>query len=335
VILCQRQHDPKVLKLIKEAQFLGKTIIYEIDDNVHAVHPNSPAFHAYKPGSDTCHGVRKFIENSDGLFVSSPELASQYRDFSQRTYVLPNCIDFGIRDWESPVERDERLQGKLVIGWAGSITHQDDWQPLVGVMGPILKKYPNTVFAIVSAYQTMDIFAQKLEVPEDRLVRLQPVEFEEYPALPAQFDIGLVPVVNTSFNRAKSDLKPIEYGARRVPYVASCIAPYVRLHQDTGGGGGFIASTQQEWIQAISALVEDETLRQQKADFMFDYVKTQRSGMGNAYRWAEAMRDCKAARMYSPETTQKYVVREKPGRNDSCPCSSGRKYKKCCSPAWG
>jgi len=26
---------------------------------------------------------------------------------------------------------------------------------------------------------------------------------------------------------------------------------------------------------------------------------------------------------------------EKPGRNDPCPCGSGKKYKKCCYPKYG
>lgn len=25
----------------------------------------------------------------------------------------------------------------------------------------------------------------------------------------------------------------------------------------------------------------------------------------------------------------------RPGRNDDCPCGSGKKYKKCCFPKWG
>ncbi|HYT46479.1 MAG TPA: LAGLIDADG family homing endonuclease, partial [Methylomirabilota bacterium] len=158
---------------------------------------------AYKPGGEAVHGVKRFIENCDGLFTSSAELASQYSEFSKRTWVLQNFVDFGIRDWETPVERPESLKNKLVIGWAGSITHQDDYAPLKNVINPILKKYPHTVFCIVSAYSTMDIFLNELNLPADRVVRLEPVGFDEYPKLPAHFDIGLVPVVNTPFNRAK------------------------------------------------------------------------------------------------------------------------------------
>jgi uncharacterized protein YchJ len=335
IVMAQRQHAPNILQLLKEARYMGKTLVYEIDDNVHRVHPNSPAFSAYRPGGEAVHGVQKFMEQCDGLFTSSAELASQYAGFNKRTWVLQNCIDFGLRDWETPVERHPDLKDKLVIGWAGSITHQDDWAPLKGVIGPILKKYPHTMFCIVSAYQTMDIFLEKLDLPADRVVRLEPVDFAEYPKLPAQFDIGLVPVVNTDFNRAKSDLKPLEYGARHVPYVASKLAPYVRLHQETGGQGGYIADNQEQWITAISRLVEDDADRKSKAEFMFDYAKNQRSGANNAWRWAEAFRDVKAARTYQPLLEQKYVVNEKPGRNSPCNCGSGTKYKKCCYPAWG
>jgi glycosyltransferase involved in cell wall biosynthesis len=335
IILAQRQYNDHVLDEAKQARYFKRTLLYEIDDNVHRVHANSPAYSVYKPGSDTVKGVQRFLQSCDGLFTSSPELASQYRQYAKRTWVLPNCIDFGIRDWEGEVERDERLKGKIVIGWAGSITHQDDWAPLKGVVSTVLAKYPETIFAIVSAYQTMEIFSKNLDVPEDRMVCLEPVEFEEYPKLPAQFDIGLVPVVNTAFNRAKSDLKPLEYGARRVPYVASTIAPYMRLHQDTGGQGGYVCDTADEWIAAISSLVENEQERRDKAEFMFTYVREERSGDRNAYRWAEAFREARKARLLNPELGQQYVVREKPGRNSPCPCGSETKYKKCCAPAWG
>ena len=335
IILAQRQHNATFYRTLREAAFLGKTLVYEIDDNVHAVHANSPAYTAYKPGGEAVHGVKRFIEASDGLFTTSAELASQYSEFSKRTWVLPNQIDFGIRDWETPVERHPDLKDKVVIGWAGSITHQDDYAPIKHVVKPILEKYPHTMFCIVSAYQTMDIFLKELDLPADRVVKLEPVDFDKYPSLPAQFDIGLIPVVNTTFNRAKSDLKIIEYLARGVPYVASKLAPYVRFHQETDGQYGYIADSPEQWIDAISRLVEDETDRKNRSESGMQYVKEFRSGANNAWRWAEAFRECKALKHSASEVERKYVVNEKPGRNDQCPCKSGTKYKRCCSPAFG
>lgn len=341
LIVAQRQYHPQIEALLLEAQAMGKTLVYEIDDNVHAVHPNSVAYNVYRPGSETCHGVKRLIEKSDALFTSSPELASQYGAWNARTWVLPNCIDFGIRDWETPVPRDPRLEGKVVIGWAGSITHQDDWQPLKGAIAPVLARYPEAVFAIVSAHRTMDAFTEGLGLDPTRVVRLEPTGFQEYPALPAQFDIGLAPVINTTFNRAKSDLKPLEYGARGVPYVASAIAPYMRLHRETEGQGGFIARDTREWVAGISRLVEDTTERRAKGEYMQAYVQRERSSSGNAWRWAEALREARDARQYAPQTERRFSVREKPGRNEPCPCGATKpdggfvKYKVCCTPAFG
>jgi glycosyltransferase involved in cell wall biosynthesis len=341
IIIAQRQYHPAIFDMLQSARDAGRTLIFEIDDNVHRVVPNSVAYRVYKPGSETCHGVERFIKGSDALFTSSPELASQYGPWNKRTWVLPNCIDFGVRDWDSPVPRDPRLEGKIVIGWAGSITHQDDWAPLKGVLAPVLARYPQAVFAIVSAHQTMDAFQQGLDLPAERIVRLDPTDFQAFPALPAQFDIGLVPVVNDAFNRAKSDLKPLEYGARSVPYVASAIAPYMRLHTETEGQGGFLCRSTQEWIDAISELIEEETTRSSMGDFMYHYVREERSIERNVYRWADAMREARDARWYSPDMERRYSLKEKPGRNEPCPCGAqsddGRpiKYKKHCAPAYG
>src|SRR2546421_358390 len=81
---------------------------------------------------------------------SNPELASQYAHLNARICVIPNFIDFSIRDWETPVPRDERLAGKLVIGWCGGTTHQGDYLPLQGVLRAILERYEQVVFAICS-----------------------------------------------------------------------------------------------------------------------------------------------------------------------------------------
>lgn len=335
VVIAQRQYSKYMYEALMDAKFRGKTVLFEIDDNVHVIHPNSVAFTVYKPGSELLHSLTKFLKSSDGLFTSSPELASQYSVYCKRTWVIPNSIDFGIRDWDTPVERDERLKGKIVIGWAGSITHQDDWAPLQGVIRPVLEKYPEAIFALVSAYKTMDIFCDNLDIPKDRLVRLDPVDFDTYPQIPTQFDIGLCPLVNTTFNRAKSYLKCLEYGARNVPYVATKIAPYVRIHAETEGQGGYVCSTQQEWIEAISRLVEDKQERRDKAEFMNTFVRENYNLRKNVHLWANAIREARNVATYNPESERVYSIKEKPGRNEICPCGSGSKYKKCHYPAWG
>lgn len=346
-LLVQRQHDPQIIALLRELKKRGKTLIYEIDDNVHAVHPNSVAFQHYRPGSQTLRNVEECIRLCDALFVTTPELASQYRAYNQRIYVLPNFIDFGIRDWEAEYPRRPALQERIdarraatgtepvVIGWAGSITHQDDWAPLQGNLKRVLEKYPHAIFAMVSAYQIMEIFKAKLGLPEEQLVCLDPTDLNGFPEIPAQFDLGLAPVVNTTFNRAKSDLKLLEYGARKVPYVASQLAPYNRFHMESGQIGGFIAERDGGWEKCISRLVEDNALRQSMGTALYDYVRKNCSYQGNIYRWAEAIREVRDLSKYNPDAVRQVIVNERPGRNEKCPCGSGLKSKRCCRGAWG
>ncbi len=49
-------------------------------------------------------------------------------------------------------------------------------------------------------------------------------------------------------------------------------------------------------------------------------------------RWYYSLEGSRVHREESPESEVKTVVRDKPkvGRNEPCPCNSGKKYKKCC-----
>lgn len=341
IIIAQRQYDPNIYKMLMELQWKGKTVIYEIDDDVHAIEPRSAVFDVYKPGGHVLKMVTKFLETVDGLTTSCEYLAGQYSQFCKKTWVISNYIDCavdgleGIRDWDTPVERDPRLRDKVVIGWGGSITHQDDARCIGDAVTRVLEKYPQTILALVSAYSTMENFIQDLKVPEDRVVRLDPVPFDDYPKLPAQFDIGLIPLANNTFNRAKSSLKPLEYWARGVPYIASNIAPYLKLHTETKGQGGFIVNSSREWEERLSQLVEDENLRRQMSEFGHRIVREEYAMGKNIWRWAEAYKEARAMKFFQPEAERKYELLKKPSRNDACPCGSGSKYKRCCIPAWG
>ena len=51
--------------------------------------------------------------------------------------------------------------------------------------------------------------------------------------------------------------------------------------------------------------------------------------MNNQYKKA------KAIRKRQPKHGETITVSKKPGRNDLCPCGSGKKFKKCCADRWG
>lgn len=344
-IICQRQFYPWIMQPVLEAKKrYGTVVLYEVDDNLHAVHPESHAYQVFKPGGEPLKLFDRWVKASDGLIVTTPDLAGQYTRLNPRVFVVQNYIDFHIRDWDTPVERDPRLVGKIAVGWAGGSTHQEDDAPVREVLTQILRDYDNVVLALCTHPRLMAAMGAKVEkqwglakqklgaldVPEDKVVHLTPVQFDQYAVIPAQFDIGIAPLRDTPFNRNKSWLKIMEYGARGVPYVASDIAPYRRFHKETNGVGGFLAAGKSDWDIALRHLIENPEATRRRGEEFSKLTRERYSLRGNIDQWETILEQS-----LDRNSVRVWEKTEAPGRNDPCPCGSEKKYKKCCIPAFG
>ena len=82
------------------------------------------------------------------------------------------------------------------------------------------------------------------------------VPFAQYPALLANFDVFLVPLRQNQFNRAKSDVKLLEAGARGIPWLASPSPSY-----QAWGTGGLLVRRAEDWHSDLVTLIADGPLR--------------------------------------------------------------------------
>ena len=73
------------------------------------------------------------------------------------------------------------------------------------------------------------------------------------------WDVGIAPLVNTEFNKCKSELKYIEFSALGIPVVASRIEGYEEAIED--GVDGYLATSENEWVSKLVTLLEDPVLR--------------------------------------------------------------------------
>ena len=73
-------------------------------------------------------------------------------------------------------------------------------------------------------------------------------------------DIALAPLADNNFNRAKSNLRVLEYWAADYPVIASPVLPYKFIKDDKDG---LLAMEQYEWFDAMERLVKDENKRRQ------------------------------------------------------------------------
>jgi glycosyltransferase involved in cell wall biosynthesis len=85
-------------------------------------------------------------------------------------------------------------------------------------------------------------------VPIDRLLDVE-----------RQFDVGLAPLLDTAFNRSRSNVKLKEYAAAGAAWLASPVGPYVDMGEREGGR----LVDDGAWFEAIEALALDGGLRSQ------------------------------------------------------------------------
>ena len=106
------------------------------------------------------------------------------------------------------------------------------------------------------------------------VVRIIGDSFPTWPAIPteevlwspetrrtglATSDIGLAPLPDNPFTQGKCSFKVLEYAASGLPVVASPVGTNGEYVAE--GTTGFLAQTEDEWVERLTRLVEDATLR--------------------------------------------------------------------------
>ena len=72
------------------------------------------------------------------------------------------------------------------------------------------------------------------------------------------FDIGIAPLLDSHFNRSKSNLKWLEVAAIKAPVVASDLVTYGNIKN---GVTGYLARTEDDWYKYLSKLIKNDELR--------------------------------------------------------------------------
>ncbi len=254
IYVFQLSQDEGTLRCMRALGEAGKVRVYEIDDYYHAVPYYNPASSSFRGKSSAkLEMMEECMREADAVTVTTPELAERYSRFNAMTFPLPNCLDPRDASWR--VTREKR-EDRVVVGWAGSPTHLEDFRLVVGSLERLCRKYPQVRVAIGGA---AEVFHLLQGIPEEQKMFLPSVGFRDYPALLANFDIGLVPLVENEFNRCKSDLKGLEYSRLGIPVLASPTPSYRRLIEE--GVNGFLCAGARDWLGKLTYLVEDGEAR--------------------------------------------------------------------------
>ena len=82
---------------------------------------------------------------------------------------------------------------------------------------------------------------------------------EKEVALISNFDIGIMPLENTPWELGKCAYKLIQYMGCGIPVIASSVGMNNEVVDE--GINGFLVETEEQWLDKLSLLIEDSTLR--------------------------------------------------------------------------
>ena len=169
------------------------------------------------------------------------EYASRY---NSNVHVIPTSVDV------SKFKPAKNHPGRLTIGWIGSPTTV----PYLEIVLPVLQRLSQSysfAFKIVGAGE--DILIKGMNIENITWQLNEDVGYFQ------GIDIGIYPMPDTLWACGKAGFKAIQYMAVGVPVVASPVGMVKEFIQD--GVNGFLAGSDEEWIDKISKLIENPELR--------------------------------------------------------------------------
>ena len=228
---------PEMLRMMDYRKFSHGKLIIDIDDNLYAVHSDNPVA---KVTSILTKEIDLSLKIADGITVSVPSLKKLYEPINKNIYIKPNGLDLSL--WKPKYKRHTKIR----IGWRGAQGHLADLNLVLEPIKAIIKDYdcefitfgvkPNFV---IEGHQHYDW-----------------VGFQKYPKKLADLnlDMMIVPLIDSSYNRCKSNLAILEASVLKIPVVASPT-------ENQKGLNCLYASTNYEWYEQLEKLIKNKKLR--------------------------------------------------------------------------
>jgi glycosyltransferase involved in cell wall biosynthesis len=262
-----RYHEAETRRALRALREAGTAIVWDNDDDL------ADERSSMRTDAITAR-LAETLELAHVVTTTSPVLAEQYRAWGAReVQVVENYLP----DYYAADRRRSERDGGLVIGWTAAGEHAQDLRAL-GLRA--------TLERLLAAHPEVRVVSAGLELglPPERYAYTLVVQYQELARYVSQFDIGIAPIADTPFNRAKSSVKVKEYAAMGVPWLASPIGPYAGLGEKQGGR----LVSDDRWYEELDRLVRDARARRKLAKRGVKWGESQRLRR-NLDRWHAAV----------------------------------------------
>ncbi|EGP65862.1 glycosyltransferase, group 1 family protein [Streptococcus sp. oral taxon 056 str. F0418] len=209
----------------------------------------------------------EMLASCDGAITSTNQLKEELLKYKDSVLLNRNLASSELIAVSSQfLKEDFGVDDRIKIGYfSGSISHNENFELIKPTIKEVLDNYPSVELHIVG----------HLDIPQDmkqysqRIIVHEYVDWKFLPQLISQVDINLAPLVDSVFNRAKSEIKWLEAALVKVPTVSSHIGAFTDMVID--GQTGLLARDD-EWKEKLESLILSVELRRELAENAYAFV---------------------------------------------------------------
>lgn len=292
------QLDP--ITSIRKFQKHGKKVIYDTDDDILTVNPDNPYLEGAKKKREQYIAL---LTEADVVITTNEVLKKRILKYNKKVVVIPNALDF------TKVHERKGENKILRIGYTGASSHWGDLNLILDVIKDLQKKYKFEFVLqglcgtpLISTILEYDyILKQGIEPEQDKYYeealkvyeKLKPIDYQHTPFyMPILYleilrslnlDIGICPLQDNAFNRAKTSVKFYEYSAVNTVCLASDVVPYNEECNYCA------KNTYKDWYKKLEKLIVNKKFRDKLLKSQWDYVEKKRNLQDVAKKWEKVV----------------------------------------------
>ena len=250
---------------------MGKPIIYDFDDAIflQSFSYANRLVRFFKFPRKT----KWIVQWSDHVIVCNRYLYNYARRFNPHVTIISTAID---TDRYRP--RSKAQSRPLTVGWIGSHITAPYLEALYPVFTQLSQRH-DFILKIVGAGEEVHLPGVRVENKEWRLEE----DVSDFQSL----DIGVYPLPDDEWSLGKSAFKLIQYMTVGVPSVVSPIGMNTEIVKE--GENAFFAQSHSEWVEKLTMLLEDVSLREKMGLKGRQIVEERFSVRANAGRLLEVL----------------------------------------------
>lgn len=233
----------------RELARLNRALVYDFYDSIWVdrraarERPASRLGHWLQPPDK----IEDVIGLAQVVTVSNEPLAQFARRYNADVRIVPMLLEPG--DY---IPREHTARSPVVLGWSGSANNI----PRLLALTPVLQRV-----AAQRDVRIRVVAPERVQIPDVQVESLtHPWSPDSEASDFATMDVGLLPLdPDSATDREKSPFKLLQYMAAGLPVVATPIAIDDSIVKP--GDAYLAAKTEDEWVEALSRLVDEAALR--------------------------------------------------------------------------